>query len=300
MTRFKTLLLREWMQHRFGWLVLMGLPFVLFAAVALFGQAQIQLDDSEEPMALTVAGGIVLGVIATTLVLAWGASLLQTPGLARRDAQDRSVEFWLSLPAGHAQSIGTTLLAHLILLPVAALGVGLVGGLIVSLPVVTHAFGVGAWFALPWAQLLVAFAAVTLRLALGVVLATLWLSPLILVTMAASAWLKRWGIPAVAAVFGLGGLLLDRLYGNAVVWNVLGGLVQQASRALIATERHGEMAFAIERQADIPALLSHAAAWCALDAGHALAMLASPAFLAAIAVAAGAFALLVLRGQRGS
>ena len=49
MTRFKTLLLREWMQHRFGWLVLMGLPFVLFAAVALFGQAQIQLDDSEEP-----------------------------------------------------------------------------------------------------------------------------------------------------------------------------------------------------------------------------------------------------------
>jgi ABC-2 type transport system permease protein len=301
MTRFKTLLLREWMQHRFGWLVLMGLPFVLFAAVGLFGQAHVEFDDGEEPLALTVAGGVVLGVMLTTLALAWGASLLQTPGLARRDVQDRSIEFWLSLPAGHAQSIAATLLAHLILLPVAALGVGLACGVIVSLPVVTHAFGVGAWLTLPWVQLLMALVAVALRVALGIVLATLWLSPLILVTMAASAWLKRWGVPAVAAVIGLGGLLLDRLYGNPVVWNVLGSLVQQASRALFATERGGgETAFVIERQADVPALLSNAAAWCALDAGHALVMLASPAFLAAAAVAGGAFALLVLRRQRGA
>jgi hypothetical protein len=49
------------------------------------------------------------------------------------------------------------------------------------------------------------------RTALGLVLATLWLSPLILLTMVASAWLKRWGLPALVAALALLAGVLDKL-----------------------------------------------------------------------------------------
>lgn len=302
MTRFKTLLLREWMQHRLGWLILLGAPFVLFAAVGLAGGTVVELDGGAPPMALTTAGGVILGLIVTTVALAWGAALLQSPGLARRDLQDRSIEFWLSLPVGDTQSVGAPLVAHLVLLPLAALGVGLASGLVLTLPLVARGFGVEAWFALPWGPLLAAVFALALRLALGIVLATLWMAPLVLLTMAASAWLKRWGVPAVAALVGLGGLVLDRVYGNPVVWNVIGGLTRRASQGLFAADRSGAGFEMLDGGAQdaIVAALSAVPGWCLHDAGKALLMLASPAFLAALAVSAGGFALVVLRRRRGA
>ncbi len=302
MTRFKTLLLREWMQHRLGWLILLGLPFVLFAAVGLAGGTVVEMEDGAPPMAITTAGGVILGLIASTLALAWGFALLQSPGLARRDLQDRSVEFWLSLPAGHAESVGATLLAHLLLLPLAALGVGLASGLVLTLPIVGRGFGLDAWWSLPWAALLPAALAVALRLALGIVLATLWIAPLVLLTMAASAWLKRWGVPAVAALLGLGGLVLDQAYGLPVVWQVLGGLAQRAGRSLFAADRSGAgLHFEGGASADaFAAALGAVPGWCLHDAGEALALLASPAFVAALAVAAAGFALVVVRRRQGA
>lgn len=301
MTRFKTLLLREWMQHRLGWLILLGAPFVVFAVVGLAGGTVVELDDGAPPMALTTAGAVILGLIATTVALAWGAALLQSPGLARRDLQDRSVEFWLSLPVGDAQSVGAPLLAHLLLLPLAALGVGLASGLLLTLPIVARGFGLEAWFALPWGALLMAAAALVLRLALGIVLATLWLAPLVLLTMAASAWLRRWGVPAVAALVGIGGLVLDRAYGNPVVWDIVGALAGRASRSLIAADRSGA---GLRIEGDAPdavvAALAAVPGWCLHDAGQALRLLASPAFVAALAVAAAGFGLVVLRRRRGA
>ena len=44
---------------------------------------------------------------------------LQAAGLARRDAQDRSIELWRSLPVGDATAIAVTLVAHLLLMPLA-------------------------------------------------------------------------------------------------------------------------------------------------------------------------------------
>lgn len=301
MTRFKTLLLREWMQHRLGWLILLGAPFALFAVVGLAGGTVVELDDGAPPMALTTAGAVILGLIATTVAMAWGAALLQSPGLARRDLQDRSVEFWLSLPVGDAQSVGAPLLAHLLLLPLAALGVGLISGLALTLPIVARGFGLEAWFALPWGALLTAVSALALRLALGIVLATLWMAPLVLLTMAASAWLRRWGVPAVAALVGVGGLVLDRVYGNPVAWNVLGALAGRASRSLIAADRSGA-GFRIEGDAPdaVVAALAAVPGWCLHDAGQALQLLASPAFVSALAVAAGGFGLVVLRRRRGA
>jgi hypothetical protein len=82
-----------------------------------------------------------------------------------------------------------------------------------SLLTVARFASLGDWFTLPWGRCSAATGAAG-RTALGLVLATLWLSPLILLTMAASAWLKRWGLPAVVAGLALLAGVLDKLYGN--------------------------------------------------------------------------------------
>ncbi len=304
MNRFKTLLLREWLQHRRGWIAIVAIPAVLFTLVGLAGHVSMDLGDGDfmaGPGAPAATAGVVVGLALLTLMLAWGAALLQSPGLARRDTQDRSIEFWLSLPVGHAQGVGATLLAHLLLFPLAALVVGALAGLVISLPVVARLYGVGAWLTQSWPLLLGAAGALTLRVALGLVLATLWLSPLLLGTMAASAWLKRWGVPAVAGVLVVGGTLLDRLYGNPVVWQVLRTLGDEASRAfLVAGRGSGTPPFVVHGPAEIDGALAALPGWALADAGHALARLAAPSFVAALLAGAAAFALLVLRRQRGA
>ena len=111
MNQFRTLLLREWMQHRRGWQVLMAVPLVVLALVAVFGTLHVQVEDldvgPDAPGPLPMALAAVAGVGMLSLGLAWAASMLQSPGLARRDVQDRSIEFWLSLPTSHS-SIAST------------------------------------------------------------------------------------------------------------------------------------------------------------------------------------------------
>jgi ABC-2 type transport system permease protein len=304
MQRFKTLLLREWMQHQRGWWMLMAPPFLLVILAGLFGQIDFDLaesgrSDALPPVAVALAAWLGLG--AVTLLLGWTASMLQSPGLARRDQQDRSIEFWLSLPIDHAQGLGATLLMHLVLWPWLALLVGMAGGALASLLIVSKAFGVVAWFALPWTTLVPALALLTLRLMLGVLLATLWLSPLILGTMAASAWFKRWGVVLAVAGTGVLGLVLDKVYANPVVWQTLQFLSERASRALLVSERGGAAAsqeLNIERADDFFRVLGIAPGWLLHDAGSALLMLASPAFAATAAGGAAAFGLLWLRRAR--
>ncbi|MFY9510518.1 MAG: hypothetical protein WAQ05_06050 [Rubrivivax sp.] len=306
MERFKTLLLREWMQHRFGWLVLLAIPLLVIVGAGLFGQLHMELNDdgvvSDSAPPLAIALATLMGVGGLSLVLAWGAALLQSPGLARRDVQDRSVEFWLSLPVSHTQSISATLLAHLVLWPWAALLVGMAGGLLGSLLVITKGFGLGAWFGLPWAQLLPAVAVLALRLMLGLLLATLWLAPLILGTMAASAWLKRWGVPVVVGGIVGGGLVLERVYGNPIVWDLLRSLGLHASQALMAVDRsgNGPKGLVIHDDADIGGALGLIPGWLLHDAGQALLLLASPAFVASLLLGALAFGGLWLRRARGA
>ncbi|MFO1271872.1 MAG: hypothetical protein U1F50_09380 [Rubrivivax sp.] len=305
MKRFSTLLLREWMQHRFGWIAIVAIPAALFAVVGIAGHLSMDFGEGDfiaGPGASAVTAGVTVGLAMLTLMLAWGAAVLQSPGLARRDVQDRSIEFWLSLPTGHVQGVGAPLLAHLVLFPLAALAAGAAAGFLISLPVVAKLYGLGAWFTQSWPALIAAALALMLRVALGLVLATLWLSPLLLGTMAASAWLKRWGVPAVAGVLGVGGLVLDRAYGNPVVWQVLRALGDGASRAFLVAERGvgASAAFVVRSPEEIGDTFAALPAWALADAGHALARLASPAFAAALLAGAAAFALLVLRRQRGA
>jgi hypothetical protein len=305
MQRFKTLLLREWMQHQRGWLIMVGLPIVLMLAGAVFGEVQLGPGDEELPAAagpLVSALGMLVVTAGITLALAWLVTMLQSPGLARRDVQDRSIEFWLSLPASHTQSLGATLLAHLLLWPWAALLAGLGGGLLGGLLLTVKLYGAGAWLGLPWGGIVLAVLSLALRLMLGLLLATLWLAPLTLGTMVASAWLKRWGVPAVVAATLAGGLVLDKVYGNPVVWRTLQFLGERASQALIATDRSGDgpPGLAFHSAQDVDGLLGGAPGWLLHDAGVALLQLASPAFLAVLMASSLAFGALVLRRQRGA
>ena len=296
MKRFATLLQREWMQHKRGWLILLALPWVLVVGLGLFAGFQIETDGKQPGV---IAGTLMLtmALTALTVLLACGASLLMSPGLARRDTQDRSIEFWVSLPISHVHSIGATLLAHLIALPIAAVGVGALGGLLASPVLAFQLWGLGEWAAIPWVPMLLTVFALVVRVAFGLMLAVLWLSPLILGTMAASAWLKRWGVPAVALTLGVGHGLLSKLYGLTFVGDTLRYLFIQAARAIIATADDGKE---IKHFEEIDALLPSLPAWFAQDAGQAVLALAKPGFVAALVAGALMFGLLVLRRQRGS
>jgi ABC-2 type transport system permease protein len=226
---------------------------------------------------------------------------VQASGLARRDLQDRSIEFWLSLPVGNAQSLGAMLLTHLLLLPWLALLVGAAGGFVISLVVVMKAWGIGAWLTLPWGGLALGLAAMLLRLAAGLVLATLWIAPLVLVVMAASAWLKRWGLPVVAAVIGIGGIVLDKFFDWPVVWDTLQIIGRSVLRSFFGNDRDGGPELRHVADAEGAAqILQALPSWAMEDLGGALQAMLSPVFAIGLVVAGVAFMLLVLRRSRGA
>ena len=292
-SRFNTLLLREWMQHHRGWLVMMLAPPLLALLVVPFGTVEIGPGElGPMPaillmlMAMAVVPAVVLGI--TTVAL-----LFQATGLARRDQQDRSIEFWLSLPTSHSASIGATVLMHFVLVPLAAVLVGAVMSQAIGFALVWKGFGANAAFTLPWGTLVSVGAAGLVRALLGVVLACAWLMPLLLLTMAASAWLKRWGAPILALVLSIGHKLLATFYGVTLIGDTVGGLLANARSAMVhAMPPHVQGADATL------AWLGDATRWFLMDGLAALRDLAQPLFLFALVASAGCFALLVLRRSR--
>ena len=293
MSRFNTLLLREWMQHHRGWLVLMLAPPLLILLLIPFGSVEFSPGElgtmpavSLMMMAMAAVPAMVLGITAVAL-------LFQTPGLARRDRQDRSIEFWLSLPTSHSASIGATVLMHLVLVPLLAVAVGALLSQFIGLARVWKVFGVGAGFSLPWNELIPAGIAGLLRSLLGVVLACFWLMPLLLATMAASAWLKRWGAPVLALVLSIGHKLLATFYGITAIGETLSGLLINARQAIVhaAPPRvHGADGGL--------AWLVNAPSWFMNDGLAALRDLGQPLALFALLASAACFGLLVLRRSR--
>lgn len=295
MSRFATLLRREWMQHHKGYLALMAAPPLLLLLVIAFAP-DVQVQPRVPDVVMAVAT-----VIVTVLVMAigWIAMVLQMPGLARRDQQDRSIEFWLSLPVGHSKSIGATLLFHALLMPLLALAIGWLFSQVIGLVLVAMVAGAGAWAQLPWAALGVGAVALLLRLALGISLATLWLSPLILLLMVASAAFKRWGLPIVVVSLSLLGLVLRQAYGLNLVSDTVRALGRHAAVALSPVGGPGVVNIGPRGEgfAELLAMFPGMALDSALVA---LRDVASPGFLAAAAFSAACFAgLVVLRRRNG-
>jgi hypothetical protein len=289
MNTFKTLLLREWMQHHVGWLLLGGVPLLIMVPLMSFGTVNFG-SDGPTPSPGLVALIVAAGYTYFLLVLAGGAVAIQTPGLANRDRQDRSIEFWLSLPTSHTASVGATVLMHLLLMPLLVLGMAAVGAVVAGLIAVLRVWGAPGLAQMPWGMVLTVGLAALARLALGVVLGALWLAPLMLAAMAASAWLKRWGVPVLGAVLGLGGVVLDKVYGNPVVFETIGGVF-------------GHFASAVAPQGpnvSLQTALSELPGWLARDDVRVLGEAASLPFAAGLAVAAVCFGLVVLRRMRSS
>lgn len=304
-TRFRTLLLREWMQHRTGWLVLMGLPTLLALGLSLFDGRGIDMqvgDDKIEMGALSrlptvlQALGWTLGTVAVALLLVSLTVLAQLPGLARRDQQDRSIEFWRSLPTSHAEGIGATLLMHLLLLPLAALTAALLGAQLAALVSIVLHQGPLAWMQLPWGLLLPSLLLGAARLWLGLLMAVLWLAPLLLLTMAASAWLQRWAVPVVVVASLLGTYWLDARLPQPLVGPAFHRMGTEALYALLAPDLFDGPKRVAQGDLVSAAHTLPTALW--QDMLRVLDSAVTPAFLAALAGGALGFALLVLRRRR--
>ena len=294
------LMQREWLQHRFAWALLALVPLALALVLVSFGQ--IEFDDGEAdrigtalPAVMTLVAVAVCTVSA--FVVFWVTSVIIATGLARRDHGDRSIEFWLSLPVGHVPSLAVPMLVHLVLVPAAALALGLLAGHGLAMVLVARFAGLSAWFGLPWADLFAATLALGLRLLAGLPLATLWLAPVILMAMLARAWIGRWGLPVLGLVLGLGGLLADRALGQPLLLPWLGHLIQQAVQAMAGA---GEVSFTARGADEALAALRGLPGQALQDLGAALGALLSPAMAVGLVVSAVCFALLVDWRQRGS
>ena len=306
MTPFLTLMRREWMQHRIGWLLVMLAPSVLLLALGLvdggiqvdINSGSVKLPPLAQAPALVQTGFLVLAVTGVTLALALLSLGFQAPGLAWRDQQDRSIEFWNSLPVGHAKAVGAMLVAQALLMPMLAIVVGLAGGLLASAVAIVTTHGPMAWLGLPWGQLVLVACLLLLRMAVAVVVAMAWLSPLLLLTMAASAWLRRWGVPVVAALTLAGTLMLDKRLPEPLIGPALWRPTSEALHALLYFDAVRDVQ--VRQVQDVVDLLPGLPQRLLNDLPVMLGSLASPAFVAALAGGALGFALLVLRRQRGA
>jgi ABC-2 type transport system permease protein len=300
MNPLPTLIRREWLQHRFGWSLMAGLPLGLGLLLVAFGQVHVESDEIEQAGAALPTMLALASIAASALLLfaiAWLTSAILVAGLSRRDHADRSIEFWLSLPVGHVPSLAVPLGVHLILVPAAALLVGLLGGVLVSLVLVTRVAGVGAWFSLPWGALLPAALAGTGRVLAGLLLATLWLAPIVMAVVLFTAWFRRWGLVIVGVGVGVGSVLLDRLFGQPLLSQAVAALVRNAGRSLVGAG-HLEMGTHSPQEAE--AVLRTVPGLALADLGHAVGLLASPLLFGGLIVAAGCFAMLVDWRRRGA
>lgn len=294
-SRFLTLMQREWMQHHRGWLMLMFIPVALFLAILPFGD--VHLEEKIPPLPLAAVA--MLATAAVVFMLSFAAAMFQLPGLARRDRQDRSIEFWLSLPASHSESIGATVLMHAFLIPLLALAVGAGLGLLSAVAMILKVYGFAGLAQPGWISLLLAALLALARGALGVLLMTLWLAPLFMALMAASAWLKRWGVPVlIGGVLILGGVL-KKVYDNSLVFDLLERQFEGARSALLGDP--GGLSplehTAPEANGEFVALVGQ---WAWHDLLATLSQLLSAPFLIGLLLAAASFGLLVLKRRQGS
>jgi hypothetical protein len=300
MNNLLPLMLREWLQHRFAWAMLVLVP--LAVSLLLLSLGTIQLDDdmrAQMPRDLSVVLTLLTFVISTAavLLLLGVTSLFIALNSPRRDHGDRSVEFWLSLPSGHAESLLAPILVHLLLVPAAALVVGSLVAIPVSMVTVGRVVGLGEWFALPWREILPALAALLLRAVAGVPMALLWLLPLVLAAMLSNAYFKRWGLPLLCIALILLSQGLERVFGEPVFADTLGAMLQMSAHSLLGAAGDdlatGPNVLPQETLKALPG-------WALRDFGAAFANLGRPLLAGVLVASAALFAALWAWRRRGA
>ncbi len=300
MHRLQSLMQREWLQHRYGWLMMAAIPLALALLLLGFGQVQVEAGEmaaAGDALPALVAGAAIAGSMAVIFLVAAFSSLVIVSNLARRDHADRSVEFWLSVPVSHSESFAVPLMVHLLLVPAAALLIGLLGGYAVSFLLVSRVVGTAAWFSLPWSVVVPASLALMLRVLAGLPLAMLWLSPMILLVVLLTAWFRRWGWVILVVGLGLGSAILKFVFGQPWLNRLSSDLIRAAGRSLIHGDQGG---FVVDGASQGVEALRLLPSWALADFGAALQAMATPLLPAAVLFAAGCFYLLVQWRQRGA
>ncbi len=295
---FIPLMRREWLQHRFAWALMVLVPLAL--AVLTLGVGTIDLGEDAigrppADLALMVGTVSLAVAMAALFLLLTVTSLFIAVGTPRRDDGDRSQEFWMSLPSGHAESLAAPVVVHLLLVPAGALLVGLVCALPVSMLSVGRVLGVAEWFGLPWGTLAPALGALVLRLVAGLPMALAWLAPLLLLAMLANALFRRWGLPVLGVALGMSSWIAQEFFGTRWPSEALLGLLRNAGLSLAGASGQGAM---VSGGPDGVAAMAAVPGWAWRDWTAALAQLATPAFALALTCAVLLFTLLVQWRQR--
>lgn len=297
MTLFNTLLLREWLQYKRAWLGLVLGPVLVMLVMVPFSQVEGLDAVAPEPVAV-IAGLLTVGLV---LALALSVAGYQLMGVARRDQQDRSVEFWASLPGSHGASLAAPVLAHGLLMPLGALVTAVVGGAVIGVAMAVKEIGTSALQHMQWAGLFELSLWLTIRVGIGMVLAALWLSPIVLALMAASAWLKRWGAPLLIIAVAAFLKLYRGEYAAAVVTEVLKRQIEGVGRSLFYSGRHLALEASEEGRLKMEVffeLMYRFPRAARADLADALQHMMQPQFFVGLAVAGFCFWLLVLQRKR--
>lgn len=301
MNQLLPLMRREWLQHRNGWLWLMGVPFALLLLAVSLPNLQFDignataLADPAFPMVVTVT--TIIGVTVLNFMIVWITSLFITTGISRRDQGDRSIQFWLSLPTSHSASWAAPLLVHLLLVPAAALAIGMAEGYVLSALLVTRLDSFGAWIAMPWALINAATLSTLARMLAGLPLATLWLLPLILLAVLARAWIGRWGVPVLLLALSLGSAFMERLMGQPLLSQTLLALMANAATSMLPFQ---VLHFDTHNLGDAASQVAAVPGWVWSTFGEALRDFVTPLFAGTVLVSAACFWGLVEWRQRGA
>jgi hypothetical protein len=176
-----------------------------------------------------------------------------------------------------------------------ALAVGAAAGLVLGAGVLVKLMGIGALGSVSWGAVLSAGLVGLLRLSFGMLLLTLWMAPLFMLLMAASAWLKRWGTPVFIGAIIIIGNVLDKLYDNPIVWRLMSAQFEGGRKAMFDAANTLKN---LKDESGFDNFLSQFPGWALQDVGAALQQLASPHLVGGLVVAAGCFALVILSRKR--
>jgi len=185
-TTLLMLLRREFWEHRYLWRV--PLAFIaLLLLLAVFGH--VDADDMPAKVQAALPTLIQYALASVLFLIVVAVLTYYTIDCLHAERKDRSILFWKSLPVSDGLTVTSKFLVALVVVPLAAVGLALLGHLLfMAIMAARAAFGslpaAPAWDTLEWLR------NVALMLVL-LVLAMLWYAPVIAASLLVSGWARK-------------------------------------------------------------------------------------------------------------